>query len=142
MKAVEQFITALKENKIGYDCQKIGDEGAARECVSIRGNGKNFPALAVHFLFDEEGSNSVNIRCFEICKFPENKNLIMLQTVNSLNYTYRWVTFCVSPEGAVWAEMSVAFTDESAQEILMRSMVRVFNLIDVAYPVLMKALYV
>lgn len=142
MKAVEQFITALRNYNIKYDYKAIEEEGMEKEYITVRSGGKNFSDLTIHFLFDEESSKSVNIRCFEICRFSENKNLIMLQTVNSLNYTYRWVTFSVSSEGTVCAEMSVAFTDESAQEILMDSLSRVFSIIDIVYPVLMKALYI
>lgn len=142
MKVSEQFMEALKENSIHYNHQNMEENGkeTGTEFVTITGGAKNFSGLTVHWIFKRD-DDSVNVRCFEICRFSEEKNLIMLQTVNSLNYTYRWVTFSISPERKVTAEMSVAFTDESAKEILMGSLHRFYAIVDEAYPVLMRALY-
>lgn len=138
MKTVEKFMKQLENCDIRCSYQTIGE----KECVSVGFSARNFSGLTFFFIFDEEESSSVNIGCFEICKLPENKNLVMLQTVNNLNGRYRWVTFSITSDGRVNAEMSVAYTDENAEKLLFDSMYRIVDIVDSAYPVLMKALYV
>lgn len=142
MKAVEQFIKMLEDNDVRCDHQKIGEKDKERECVSVRCTGDNFSGLTFHFIFDDESCNTVSVRCFEVCRFPESKNLTMLQAVNHLNTAYRWVKFYVTTDGRVNAEMNVEYTDESVEKLLFDSLRRVVNVADIAYPVLMKALYV
>ena len=118
MKAVEQFIKMLEDNDVRCDHQKIGEKDKERECVSVRCTGDNFSGLTFHFIFDDESCN------------------------NHLNTAYRWVKFYVTTDGRVNAEMNVEYTDESVEKLLFDSLRRVVNVADIAYPVLMKALYV
>lgn len=141
MKAVEQFIKAMESNDLKFSHQVLDEDGHKKEYVRTSFSGHNFTGLSFHILFDEEGSNSAQLICNEICKFSEPKNLLMLQTVNALNAKYRWVTFFVAEGGVVNANMSLAYTDDSSEQLLLRGLEQFVRVIDVAYPILMKALY-
>ena len=141
MKAAEEFVKAMESNNLKVEHQTAGEEGNKSEFIRMGFSGKNFSNLVFHLVFDQEGSHSAQMFCNEICRFDESKNLLMLQTVNALNTKYRWVTFFVSENGTVNANMSVAFTDEASNQLLINYLEHFVGVIDVAYPILMKALY-
>lgn len=141
MKVVEQFTKAMESNNIKFEHQSVGEEGRKKEYVRIGFSGNNFTGLTFHIYFDEEESCSAQMLCDDICKFTESKNLLMLQTVNALNAKYRWVTFFMSENGRVNASMSVAFTEDTSEQLLMKNLEHLIRIVDIAYPILMKALY-
>lgn len=140
IKVAEEFVKMMESNNIRVDHQVVGEEDKT-EYICTRFSGKNFSSLVFYLVFDQEGSNSAQMFCNEICRFEESKNLIMLQTVNALNAKYRWVTFFVSENREVNANMSVSFTDDASNQLLMNYLEHFMGVIDTAYPVLMKALY-
>ena len=141
MKSVEQFLNFLEENGVKAEHQVLDNGENKNECVNIGFSGENIPGMKFRIIFDPEGSGSAQIFCNEVCKFQEEKNLIMLQTVNILNAKYRWVTFYVMDGGIVNANASIAFTDDSANQILTDYLRHFVGVVDTAYPILMKALY-
>lgn len=72
----------------------------------------------------------------------EEKNLVILQTVNKLNLDYRLVKFAATPEGTVTASIDVAVTEDTAADILLYALSAFHTILDEAYPILMKALYI
>lgn len=141
MKAAEEFVKAMESNNYKVELQ-ITDEGEnTKEFVRMGFGGNNFSNLVFHLVFDRESSNSAQFFCNEICKFEETKNLLMLQTVNALNTKYRWVTFFVSENGAVNANMSIEYTNNEANQLFMNYLQHFVGVVDTAYPILMKALY-
>ena len=136
MKLFDDFCAALDEMKISYKNMLNQDD---RDIVSIGLSADNYSGINVFIIFDEK---SAQIKCFEICKFSEDKNLIMLQTVNKLNCDYRWVTFSVTPEGKVGASIDVDINETTSAKDIISKLSRINNIMDLAYPVIMKALYV
>lgn len=136
MKLFDDFCAALDEMKISYKNMLNQDD---RNIVSIGLSADNYSGINVFIIFDEK---SAQIKCFEICKFSEDKNLIMLQAVNKLNCDYRWVTFSVTPEGKVGASIDVDINETTSATDIISKLSRINNIMDLAYPVIMKALYV
>ena len=141
MKAVEQFINELEKNGIKVDHNTTGEGENKREIVHMGVSGNNFSGLHFNIVFDPEGSFSAQMFCNEICKVPEAKNLIILQTVNALNAKYRWVAFYVTADGSVTANMSFEFNDNKPEDLIASYLRHFYGIIDTAYPILMKALY-
>ena len=81
------------------------------------------------------------VKCAEVCKFPADKNLLILQMCNQLNSKYRWTTWSASSAGVVSAEIDMEATEETAPELLFHYLCRIHNIIDNAYSTLMKAIY-
>lgn len=136
MKLMDNLCTKLDEIGCNYRCETTSE---GETYLSLGLSGDNFPGLHFCVLFDNDAS--AEIKCFNVCKFPETKNLLMLQVVNSLNCKYRWTTFSATPAGAVCAAISVEATEDTAVEILFGALGRINAIIDEAYPILMKALY-
>ncbi len=139
MKAAEQFAKLLRENGLAVDHKFFVEGQNKREYIRLCLRGKNYPGLAFYIVFDDEGSGSAQIFCDEVCKFTEQKNLTMLQTVNALNTKYRWVTFFVK-DGKVNADINMAFTDETSDQIMMTTLRHYSDIIDDAYPIFMRAI--
>lgn len=135
MKLTDRFCALLDEKKCRYT---RADEGE-KEIVSLGLAGDNFAGLHFHVMVDNDVS--AQVKCVNVCKFPEEKNLLILQMCNQLNYKYRWTTWSVSPSGMVGAQIDMEATEETATELLFRYLCRLNNIIDEAYPTLMKAIY-
>lgn len=135
MKTVDDFCGKLNEMKCNYKSEG-GENG--KEVISIGLSGDNFSGLQFIVIFDND--TSAQIKCC-ICKFTEDKNLLMLQVVNQLNNQFRWTTFSALPSGIVNASLDVETTENSGSEIFLHSLYRIHTIVDKAYPVLMKAIY-
>lgn len=136
MKLMDNLCTKLDEIGCKYDCETTSK---GEVYLSLRLSGSNFTNL--HFCVFFDNDVSAQIKCFQVCKFPEDKNLLMLQMMNNLNYKYRWVTFSATSTGIVCVEINVEATEDTAAEMLMNAMYRLNVIVDKAYPLLMKALY-
>lgn len=136
MKLFDEVCSALNEMKLNY---KGMPDQEGRDILAIGVSADNYTGLNVYIFFDEK---SVQIKCFEICKFPEDKNLIMLQTVNKLNCDYRWVTFTAIPDGKVSASIDIDTKETTTANDVISTLSRINSIMDIAYPVIMKALYV
>ncbi len=138
MKAIDKLSEMFNEKNIKHT-KGTTVEGADYLTVGIKGEA--FSGLFVQIFFDEEKMNSASLRIFDVCKFNEDKSLMMLKTVNVLNNRYRWVTFSISPERKMNAGMDVRYTEETACEMLFLALNCIGNIVDSAYPEVMKALY-
>ncbi|MBQ7876522.1 MAG: YbjN domain-containing protein [Clostridia bacterium] len=138
MNVYKEFCNLINEQRVKYNCGTT-EEGASY--INFNVAGKNFSALNIHIFFDEEKLATATIRAFQLCKFPEEKNLLLLQTVNNLNYKYRWVTFSATEEGQIVAGMDVDCEGENVAARLFRMLERFLSVVDAAYPNVMKVLY-
>lgn len=134
MKLVNDFCTKLDEIKCNYN--KTEKDG--KEIISIGLSGDNFSGI--HFLVLFDNNTSAQIKCC-ICKFAEDKNLLMLQVVNQLNIQYRWTTFSALPSGIVDVSIDIEATEDTASEVLFSGLCRMHTIVDKVYPILMKAVY-
>lgn len=135
MNHFDEFCAKLDEMKCHYQSE-TNEQGKNIILIGLSGN--HFSGLNFYIVFDD---NSAQIKCFDVCKFSEDKNLIMLQTVNKLNCDYRWTTFAAIPEGKVIVSMDIDMIEKTSASILLRALFNMNGIIDEAYPFLMKALY-
>lgn len=135
MTFVDAFCGKLEEIHCNY---KHGTDDEGQETVYLGISGENFSGLQCGMLFDPKPS--VQIHC-HICKFPAEKNLLALQTVNQLNLKYRWTKFCVTSSGVVRVTVDVEATEDTATAVFFHSLYLLNAIIDESYPILMKAIY-
>lgn len=137
MKIIDNFCTKLDEK--GFHYQRDTTE-SGRELLRLSLSGDHFTGLMVYIFFSSE--TEAQLKCLNVCKFTEEKNLVILQTVNKLNIDYRLVKFAARPEGMVTASIDVTATEDTAADILFYALGAIHTILDDAYPILMKALYI
>lgn len=102
--------------------------------------GENTSSIDISFFFGESGRD-VAIYSFNIAKFPEEKVAEACFMCSKLNSQYRWVKFYVDEDNELTAEADALIdpytTGEECYELLMRTA----NIIDEAYPTIMKTLW-
>ena len=134
MTFVDAFCEKLEEIHCNYTRETVDD---GQEMLYLGVSGDNFSGLQFGVLFDN--IDSAQLYC-HICKFPAEKNLQALQTVNQLNLKYRWTKFCVMSSGVVRVAVDVKATENTAVDVLFHSLCMMNTIIDETYLILMKAI--
>ena len=65
----------------------------------------------------------------------------MLESVNTLNVKYRWLSFYIDGDEEVTCNADSVLNAETAAEVCFNLLVRFITIVDEAYPELMKALW-
>ncbi len=81
------------------------------------------------------------LRCFRIATVPKDRLGQAILTCNELNNTYKWVKFCVDDDGDVTAENDAILDAATCGAVCLELMARMTQVINEAYPKLMKAIY-
>lgn len=137
--STREFIRTLDETDVKYTMLDPTKSGKDDMVVSF--GGKNMESIRNRLVFDTD-NEGVAIRVFNIVKIPDDKLAKMLITVNSLNYEYRFVKFCIdTDDNTVQAEADVSFRAGSVGPVCMELLLRVTKLCDDVYPTLMKAIW-
>ena len=131
----ETFVAYMKEKDIKFEDL---DERAVRlrfhSDVVAQG-------VEVLVIFDKENHHGVHFLASGFCIVPENKFAAVLMACNEANATYRWAKFYVNEKMDVFVEddaiLDIANVGEECTEIAFR----LTDIIDEAYPSLMKAIY-
>lgn len=137
MKITDNFCTKMDERNFHYE-RDVSENG--REMVKLGLSGEHFTSLIVYIFFLSE--TEAQLKCFNVCKFTEEKNLVILQTVNKLNIDYRLVKFTATPEGTVTASIDVVAAEDTVADIVFCTLSALHSILDDTYPLLMKALYI
>jgi len=103
-------------------------------------NGKNNAHYDVFFFFDKDGT-SLSMRVFKLVTFPEDRTDKVYDTLNELNRKFRWVKFFCDHECNVNVQEDAPLAPADAGKYCMRMLVRAAQIIDSAYPDLMRALW-
>lgn len=101
----------------------------------------NTSSIVVNVIFDKEGNGIVRFVVWSIGKFPESKIGAGMVACNELNKKYRWVKFYIDADDEGCAEMDAIVDEETAGQECHELLYRVVNIVDEAYPDIMRALY-
>ncbi|MCR5425622.1 MAG: YbjN domain-containing protein [Lachnospiraceae bacterium] len=94
------------------------------------------------YLFFEEDNHDVHIVGRNFIKVPEDKLEKMYKVVNQQNKTYRWMKFTVNEDkGEVEVEDDAIIQLDTCGDEAFELIARMSNIVDEAYPDLMKALW-
>ena len=128
----DEFMAAMDAKGIKYT-----DAGEFRVTVAYRGDNTNDIKITV--IFDKDGEGLVALRCWSFGNVPANKRIDVLETCNSLNTDYRWVSFYIDGDNDVTVSLDAVVDIDTVGEECIQLVRRMVNIYDEAYPLLMKA---
>lgn len=133
--AAKLFISYLEAKEMKYSV--VNEERAViRVGWNLEGT-----TLGVFFMFDENGT-SVHIEGHDFLTFTKDKCDKMYKICNDLNRKYRWVKFTVDVEKSVAVvECDAVIQLDTCAEEAVELMLRMTNIVEDAYPIIMKALW-
>jgi len=108
--------------------------------VRVGFRGKNMPSISALFIFGNDGRD-VAIRYFSIAKVPDDKISDACVVCSKLNAKYRWIKFYIDKDNEITAEDDAVIdpftTGEECYELLLRGT----DIVDEAYPEIMKVIW-
>lgn len=133
--AAKMFISLLESKNMNYSI--VNEEKAViRVGWNLEGT-----KLAIFFQFSENNS-SVHIEGHEFVSFSKDKTERMYKICNECNKKYRWVKFTVDEEdNAAIVECDAVIQLDTCAEEVVELMLRMTNIVEDAYPQMMKALW-
>ncbi len=107
--------------------------------VSVTYTGDNLKSIPIMVFFDKDGEGLVQLACWEICNFSEEKQAAGLLCCNQLNSKYRWVKFYVDNDRDTRAELDAIIDPQTVGQECLALVRRMVRIVDDAYPTLMAA---
>lgn len=133
------MVVANYFDSIGFKYRVLGQNG---EAISIVMSGDNISSLEIGAIFSEN-NDTVKLVVFELAKFPANKVNDMYKVCNDLNKQYNWAKFYVNEEdGQISVEDDAVIQLDSAGEETFRCIQQLFGVCNIAYPNIMRGIYV
>jgi len=134
----QNFISVLESKQLRYDYNPATE--TRNENVIVGFSADNVKNLRLIFFFDGNG-RSVNIKCFSICKVPDEKLINVFVILNKLNYDYRWVKYYLDDDNEVTLSGDAILDDDSSGDECFEILVRYVNILDECFPEIMKAIW-
>ena len=106
--------------------------------ASIRG--KVAPSVDVCF-FSSDDDNDVSVRVVGIVRIPDHKRAAGLEAINQCNNQFRFVKFVLDKDNDVNLEFDMPVNTLIPGEVATEMLIRMIQILDDAYPVLMKTLW-
>ncbi len=131
----QSFANYLDSKDLHYSVREFDDETGI-ECNIGMDNTK----LSILSIFDNNEKH-LSIKIYTLAHTPESRYGQVLMACNDLNKRYRWVKFYLDKDGDVNAELDAIVDNVTGAEESFELMVRIAQISDEAYPVLMKAIY-
>ena len=127
------FLNYLDEKGVKYT-----DQDEHRLSISV--SGKNHKNIVIHVNFDKEGDGIVRLCSWEIANFKD-KFAAGIMACNEMNAQWRWVKFYIDEDMDVMCEMDARIDEATCASECFELTLRVYDIIDKAYPTFMKALW-
>lgn len=133
-KAADTVADYFREN--GTEFKRDGDN---LEKMYLRyGGGSEYNYLVI---FDED-SSGCELRATDIVSnVPDYRRINILETLNRLNSSYRWVTFYLTDNGSVTAQDDAVIDLKSCGEEVNRCLIQLSGIVDEAYPEIITAAF-
>ena len=101
---------------------------------------KNGSSYRIRFI-SKDNDNDVSVRVFGLLRVDDDQKARILPALNELNVKYRFVKFCCDGDGDVNVEYDYPVNCISPAASAKEMVIRFTQIIDDAYPVLMRALW-
>ena len=132
----EAFALTLQQHEIVF--QDISDDD---RCVLRVGYKlSNIDDLDSFFFFDDTGE-TMHYGSSVIARAPKDRTESVLRALNELNVKYRWLTFYLDNENDVMASADHILSPNTVGDTCFELLQRSINIIDEAYPTLMRAIW-
>ena len=90
------------------------------------------------FVFVDDDGEAFTIRSGVILSVSDEKRARMLEVINDVNYSYRWVRFYIDDENDLIMQCDVDLASSST-ELSSLAIYRAATVLDEAYPIFMRA---
>lgn len=139
LKSAQAFVDALTKAKLKY--KQACDLEDGKSLVICGFNGKHNARYDVFLAFDADGE-SVCIRALRLLEdCPEDKTLKLLDTINEINVKYRWLKLYLDKNQNISVQIDAYVNDSAENNICLKLLLRMVNIIDEFYPMLMHTLW-
>lgn len=131
----ERFVAFMDEQGIKYtDFDDRAVQLAFHSDVVPQG-------VRVVVIFDKENDNAVHFVSKGFVKVPESSLSAALLAVNEANAKFRWAKFYLADDSDIVAEDDAILDMNNVGQECASICFRISNIVDEAYPILMKAIY-
>lgn len=136
-KMTRKIYEALKQS----DGLKVFTEDRGNSSVVwLQFSADNGPSYRINFINTDDDSDTA-VRVFGLISVEKNKWAKVLVALNKLNSDYRFVKFVLDDDGDVNIQYDFPVRADNVDECAEEIMIRVVQIIDDAYPVLMRAMW-
>lgn len=116
------------------------DEHEKTSDVWLQFSVKNGSSYRIRFI-SKDDDNDVSVRVFGLVRVEPEEKPRILAALNELNVKYRFVKFCCDNDGDVNVEYDYPVKAVNPAASAKEMVIRFTQIIDEAYPVLMRALW-
>ena len=108
--------------------------------LGFGGDEFSFDELAVHIVFDLDGESAQFVTS-PLANVSVEKAARVLLTLNECNSEYRWAKFHLDEDSDVVANADVIFDEQNCADFCIEMIMRTVQIVDEAYPKIMKAVW-
>ena len=132
--------TAIKFFTDHMDAKGVKYTVTGEKSVRVRFSGDNMPSIPVTFFFGDDGRD-VTVHVFSIAKVPEEKVGNACFACSNLNAQWRWVKFYLNSDNEITASLDAVIDPYTTGEECFELLIRTTDIVDKAYPDIMKMLW-
>lgn len=132
-----QLMQSMREAGIDYRSDTPLDDENLIDTIRVGWAGANLPATVILFRVNDRGAH---LEVEDLGHVAPGLRSQALELVNTLNGSYRWITFVVEEDGRITCSSDVFMVPEVAGLFGIAAMGRMFDTLDEVYPRLFCAL--
>lgn len=132
-----QLMQSMREAGIDYRSDTPLDDENLIDTIRVGWAGANLPATVILFRVNDRGAH---LEVEDLGHVAPGLRSQALELVNTLNGSYRWITFVVEEDGHITCSSDVFMVPEVAGLFGIAAMGRMFDTLDEVYPRLLCAL--
>lgn len=132
-----QLMQSMREAGIDYRSDTPLDDENLIDTIRVGWAGANLPATVILFRVNDRGAH---LEVEDLGHVAPGLRSQALELVNTLNGSYRWITFVVEEDGRITCSSDVFMVPEVAGLFGIVAMGRMFDTLDEVYPRLLCAL--
>lgn len=132
-----QLMQSMREAGIDYRSDTPLDDENLIDTIRVGWAGANLPATVILFRVNDRGAH---LEVEDLGHVAPGLRSQVLELVNTLNGSYRWITFVVEEDGRITCSSDVFMVPEVAGLFGIAAMGRMFDTLDEVYPRLLCAL--
>lgn len=132
-----QLMQGMREAGIDYRSDTPLDDENLIDTIRVGWAGANLPATVILFRVNDRGAH---LEVEDLGHVAPGLRSQALELVNTLNGSYRWITFVVEEDGRITCSSDVFIVPEVAGLFGIAAMGRMFDTLDEVYPRLLCAL--
>ncbi len=132
-----QLMQSMREAGIDYRSDTPLDDENLIDTIRVGWAGANLPATVILFRVNDRGAH---LEVEDLGHVAPRLRSQALELVNTLNGSYRWITFVVEEDGRITCSSDVFMVPEVAGLFGIAAMGRMFDTLDEVYPRLLCAL--